>query len=117
MNTRECEEWNNQEPMLSTNTRLLVAIAGAVSLNCQPCIEILVPTALRHGIVPEEIAEVTSIVTEVRENVSSFTHDLVAKLLGWESIKEANEACCGLDDECLTEPVGSADTEKTPSKC
>lgn len=83
MNIRECKEWNNKEPMLSTNTRLLVAIAGAVSLNCKPCLETLVPTALRHGTVPEEIAEVVSIVTEVRENVSTFTRDLITKLLGW----------------------------------
>ncbi len=111
MNTRECEECNNQEPMLSTNTRLLVAIAGAVSLNCKPCMETLVPTALRHGIVPEEIAEAVSIVAEVRENASMFTRDLVAKLLGWETMEEPKQACCGLDDECLTEPVSSADTE------
>ncbi len=110
MNIRECKEWN-KEPMLSTNTRLLVAIAGAVSLNCKPCLETLVPTALRHGIEPEEIAEVVSIVKEVRENVSTFTSDLVAKLLGWESMEEAKQACCGVDDECFTEPEGSADTD------
>ncbi len=97
--------------MLSINTRLLVAIAGAVSLNCKPCLETLVPTALRHGIVPEEIAEVVSIVTEVRENVSTFTRDLIAKLLGWETMGESKQACCGLDGECLSEPVGSADTD------
>jgi AhpD family alkylhydroperoxidase len=90
---------------------LLVAIAGAVSLNCKPCLETLVPTALRHGIVPEEIAEVVSIVTEVRESVSTFTCDLIAKLLGWETMEKSKQACCGLDDECLTEPVGSAGTE------
>jgi hypothetical protein len=110
MNIRECKEWN-KEPMLSTNTRLLVAIAGAVSLNCKPCLETLVPTALGHGIVVEEIAEVVSIVTEVRENVSSFTRDLTAKLLGWETIEEPKQACCELDGECLSEPVGSADTD------
>ncbi len=113
MNIRGCKEWNDKEPMLSTNTRLLVAIAGAVSLNRNLCLETLVPAALRHGIVPEEIAEVVSIVTEVRENVSTFTRDLVAKLLGWETIEEQKQACCGLDDECLSEPSGSADTEKT----
>ena len=105
------KEWNNKEPMLSTNTRLLVAIAGAVSLNCKPCLETLVPTALRYGIVPEEIAEVVSIVTEVRENVSTFTRDLITKLQGWETMEEPKQACCGLDDKCLTEPVDSADTE------
>ena len=111
MNARECKEWNNKEPMLSTNTRLLVAIAGAVSLNCKPCLETLVPAALRYGIVPEEIEEVVSIVTEVRENVSKFTHDLAARLLGWETIEEPKQACCGQDDECFTECVESADTE------
>jgi hypothetical protein len=111
VNIRECKEWNNKEPMLSTNTRLLVAIAGAVSLNCKPCLETLVPAALRYGIVPEEIAEVVSIVTEVRENVSTFTRDLITKLLGWETMEEPKQACCGLNDECLTEPVGSADME------
>ncbi len=113
MNTSEGKEWNAKEPMLSTNTRLLVAIAGARSLNCKPCLEILVLAALRHGIVVEEIAEVVSIVTEVRENVSNITRDMVAKLLGWETIEEPKQACCGLNNECFMEPAGSADTEKT----
>ena len=111
MNIRECKEWNNKEAMLSTNTRLLVAIAGAASLNCTPCLYTLLPTALRHGIVPEEIAEVVSIVTEVRESASNFARDLTAKLLGWETMEEPKQACCGLDDECFMEPVGSADAE------
>ncbi len=107
----ECEEWNNIEPMLSTNTRLLVAIAGAVSLNCKSCLETLIPTARRHGIEPEEIAEVVSIVKEVRENVSALTHDLVTKLLGREIMEKSKQACCGLDGQCLTEPTSLSDTK------
>lgn len=105
MNISECKEWDNKEPMLSTNTRLLVAIAGAASLNCKPCLETLVPTALRYGIVPEEIAEVISMVTEVRENVSMFTRDLLVKLLGWENVEKPKQAYCGVDNDCLTKPV------------
>ncbi len=105
----------NKEEMLSPSTRLLVAIAGAVSLNCKPCLETLIPAARQYGIEPEEIAEVVSTVAEVRENVFQFTSDLVTQLLGTETGKKAQSACCGPDCGCKPS-VKSTKEKPTPDK-
>ncbi len=91
---------NNREEMLSPNTRLLVAIAGAVAMNCKPCLETLVPAAMQYGIEREEIAEVVSTVAEVRENVFRFTNNLVTQLLGPQAEEKSESACCGPDCGC-----------------
>ncbi len=112
MNIRQDRrEGNNPEPMLSATTRLLVAIAGAVSLNCKPCLEALIPAALQQGILPEEIAEVVCTVTEVRENVSTFTRDLITHLLGTDTGEKSYQTRCRPDCGC-TQPVGSPAKQK-----
>jgi AhpD family alkylhydroperoxidase len=93
------EKSNTVQPMLSANTRMLVSIATAISLNCKPCLEALIPAALKHGILPEEISEVFSTVTEVEADVSTFTEDLVGRLLGRETDQGSKQTCCS-GDEC-----------------
>ncbi len=103
----------NREEVLSPSTRLLVAIAGAVSLNCKPCLETLVPAARQYGIEPEEIAEVVSTVAEVRENVFQFTSDLVTQLLGTETEAKTRAACCGPDCGCKPAANSTRDKQTT----
>ncbi len=94
-------EATNQEAMLSTTTRLLVAIASAVSLNCKPCLETLVPAALERGVLPEEIDEIVSTVAEGRERVSKLTLDVVTGLTGSENEENSRSTCCGPDCACV----------------
>ncbi len=106
---------DNKEEMLSHNTRLLVAIAGALSLNCQSCLETLIPAALQYGVEPEEITEVTSMVVELRENAWRFAHDLVTHFLKPQNKEKSMLSCCGPDCSCMP-PPDSANPRPTSEK-
>lgn len=91
------KESNNEESMLSTKSRLLTAIAAAASLNCESCLETLIPQALKQGVLPEEISEVFSIVTDIRDKAIIPTRDLAARLLELETHETAEQTCCDSD--------------------
>ncbi len=88
-----------EDPMLSSNSRLLTAIAAADSLNCRPCLETLIPKALEQGVLPEEIQEVFSIVSAVRER-AVLPSGVLATLLGQAAPVEA-KACCDSGGKCM----------------
>ncbi len=83
---------SSEGPLLSTASQLLTGIAAAASLNCRTCLETLVPKALEQGVLPEEILEVFSIVSGVRERAVLPPGDLAA-LLGPEA-PTGTKACC-----------------------
>jgi alkylhydroperoxidase/carboxymuconolactone decarboxylase family protein YurZ len=102
---------NDTEPMLPTNTRLLVAIGAAVCMNCQLCLEHLIPSAFAHGIESEEITEVVTLATEVRENALRFTLAIVARLKGPEAAEWREQVCCRPGHSSPTDRADPAEAE------
>ncbi len=99
MITNEGDGRNTEDSMLSSDSRLLTAIAAAASLNCRPCLETLIPKALEQGILPEEIREIFSVVSAVRER-AALPPGVLATLLGQDEPTGA-KACCDSGGKCM----------------
>ncbi len=81
--------------ILAPNTRSLVAIAAAASLNCQRCLNYLVPAALQSGVLEEEVQAAISVVEQIRRHAAGFTDKVVTDLLLGQGVAgEPKEKCC-----------------------
>jgi AhpD family alkylhydroperoxidase len=62
---RELSDAGSKKDLLGAKTRELIALAVAVSRQCDGCISIHTEAALKHGATREEIAEALGVATAV----------------------------------------------------
>ncbi len=67
--------------VLAPTAKSLIAIGVAAALNCHPCLNHLVPTAVQNGVLEEEIKATISLVEQVKRHAAGSTDKLVTDLL------------------------------------
>jgi AhpD family alkylhydroperoxidase len=81
--------------ILAPTAKSLIAIGAAAALNCQPCLNHLVPAAVQNGVLEKEIQATISLVEQIRKQAAGFTDKLVTDLLlPHGAAGEPRKDCC-----------------------
>ena len=80
---------------LDARTASLIAVGASVTANCQPCLEINVARAAKHGAEPLEIADAVEIGRKVRAGAAAKLDAFAAGLGATAAAAGPAEAACG----------------------
>lgn len=81
--------------ILAPTAKSLIAIGAAAALNCQPCLNYLIPTAIHNGLLEEEIKATISVVELIRLDAAGFTDKVVTdRLLQRRPAGDSKRECC-----------------------